>query len=59
MQVGIYYFPMARNIEGGGSISIIATALVDTGSRMDHNTSVERIIVVKTRGSGAADKAAI
>lgn len=28
-------FSLARNIEHGGSLSIIATALVDTGSRMD------------------------
>ena len=28
-------FAAARNIEGGGSLTIIATALVDTGSRMD------------------------
>ena len=29
------FFGGARNIEGGGSLTIIATALVDTGSRMD------------------------
>jgi len=29
------FFGSARNIEGGGSLTIIATALVDTGSRMD------------------------
>ena len=29
------FFGMARNIEDGGSITILATALVDTGSRMD------------------------
>ncbi len=29
------YFGAARNIEEGGSLTIIATALVDTGSRMD------------------------
>ena len=29
------FFGLARNIEDGGSITIIATALVDTGSRMD------------------------
>ena len=29
------FFGAARNIEGGGSLSIIATALIDTGSRMD------------------------
>ncbi len=29
------FFGMARNIEGGGSLTIIASALVETGSRMD------------------------
>ncbi len=29
------FFGAARNIENGGSLSIIATALIDTGSRMD------------------------
>jgi transcription termination factor Rho len=29
------FFGSARNIEGGGSLTIIATALIDTGSRMD------------------------
>lgn len=29
------FFGSARNIEGGGSLTILATALVDTGSRMD------------------------
>ena len=29
------FFGAARNIEGGGSLSIIASALIDTGSRMD------------------------
>ncbi len=28
-------FGAARNVEGGGSLTIIATALIDTGSRMD------------------------
>jgi transcription termination factor Rho len=30
-----HFFGAARNCEGGGSLTIIATALVDTGSRMD------------------------
>jgi transcription termination factor Rho len=30
-----HFFGAARNIEEGGSLTIIATALVDTGSRMD------------------------
>ena len=29
------FFGAARNIEGGGSLTIIASALIDTGSRMD------------------------
>lgn len=29
------FFGAARNVEGGGSLTIVATALVDTGSRMD------------------------
>ena len=29
------FFGAARNVEGGGSLTIIATALVETGSRMD------------------------
>jgi transcription termination factor Rho len=29
------FYGAARNIEGGGSLTIIATALVDTGSRLD------------------------
>ena len=29
------FFGAARNIEGGGSLTILSTALVDTGSRMD------------------------
>jgi transcription termination factor Rho len=31
------FFGAARNIEGGGSLTILATALVDTGSRMEIN----------------------
>jgi len=29
------FFGMARNIEDGGSVTVIATALIETGSRMD------------------------
>ena len=29
------FFGLARNVEGGGSVTVIATALVETGSRMD------------------------
>ena len=35
MQMPKRFFGAARNIEGGGSLTIIATALVDTGSKMD------------------------
>ena len=40
------FFGAARNIEGGGSLTIIATALVDTGSRMDD------IIFEEFKGTG-------
>jgi transcription termination factor Rho len=29
------FFGLARNVEGGGSVTVVATALVETGSRMD------------------------
>ena len=32
------FFGAARNIEGGGSLTIVATALIDTGSKMDEVT---------------------
>ncbi len=35
MEIPRRFFGMARNIEHGGSITVLATALVDTGSRMD------------------------
>ena len=40
------FFGAARNIEGGGSLTIIATALVETGSRMDD------IIFEEFKGTG-------
>ena len=40
------FFGAARNIENGGSLSIIATALVDTGSRMDE------VIFEEFKGTG-------
>jgi transcription termination factor Rho len=30
------FFGLARNVENGGSVTVIATALVETGSRMDN-----------------------
>ncbi len=35
MEIPRRFFGMARNIEDGGSVTVIATAQVDTGSRMD------------------------
>lgn len=35
MQIPRQFFGLARNIEKGGSVTVIATALVETGSRMD------------------------
>jgi transcription termination factor Rho len=29
------FFGLARNVEGGGSVTVLATALIETGSRMD------------------------
>jgi transcription termination factor Rho len=40
------FFGAARNIEQGGSLSIIATALIDTGSRMDE------VIFEEFKGTG-------
>ena len=35
MEIPRKFFGMARNVEGGGSITVIATALIETGSRLD------------------------
>ena len=35
MEIPRQFFGLARKIENGGSLTIIATALIDTGSRMD------------------------
>ena len=43
------FFGAARNIEEGGSLSIIATALVDTGSRMDE------VIFEEFKGTGNSE----
>jgi transcription termination factor Rho len=40
------FFGSARNIEGGGSLTIIATALIETGSRMDE------VIFEEFKGTG-------
>jgi transcription termination factor Rho len=43
------FFGLARNIEGGGSITVLATALIDTGSRMD------QLIVEEFKGTGNSE----
>lgn len=43
------FFGAARNIEQGGSLSIIATALIDTGSRMDE------VIFEEFKGTGNSE----
>lgn len=40
------FFGAARNIEGGGSLTIVATALIDTGSKMDE------VIFEEFKGTG-------
>ncbi len=43
------FFGSARNIRGGGSLTILATALIDTGSRMDD------VIFEEFKGTGNMD----
>ncbi|GAB1410539.1 transcription termination factor Rho [Desulfovibrionales bacterium] len=43
------FFGAARNVEEGGSLTIISTALIDTGSRMDE------VIFEEFKGTGNAD----
>ncbi|CAA7621954.1 transcription termination factor Rho [Magnetospirillum sp. UT-4] len=43
------FFGAARNIEEGGSLSIVATALIDTGSRMDE------VIFEEFKGTGNSE----
>jgi transcription termination factor Rho len=43
------FFGLARNIEHGGSVTIIATALIDTGSRMD------QLIFEEFKGTGNSE----
>lgn len=40
------FFGAARNVEGGGSLTIVATALIDTGSRLD------QVIFEEFKGTG-------
>lgn len=46
LQLPKKFFGSARNIEGGGSLTILATALVETGSRMDE------VIFEEFKGTG-------
>ena len=43
------FFGAARNIEGGGSLTIIASALIETGSRMDE------VIFEEFKGTGNSE----
>ncbi len=43
------FFGSARNIEGGGSLTVIATALIETGSRMDE------VIFEEFKGTGNSE----
>lgn len=43
------FFGLARNIEDGGSVTIVATALIDTGSRMD------QLIFEEFKGTGNSE----
>jgi transcription termination factor Rho len=49
MQIPRKIFGAARNIEGGGSLTIIATALIETGSRMDE------VIFEEFKGTGNSE----
>jgi len=49
MHIPRRFFGMARNIEGGGSVTVLATALIDTGSRMDN------LIFEEFKGTGNSE----
>lgn len=49
MEIPRRFFGLARNIEEGGSVTIIATALVNTGSRMDE------LIFQEFKGTGNSE----
>jgi transcription termination factor Rho len=46
MEIPRRFFGLARNIENGGSVTLLATALIDTGSRMD------QLILEEFKGTG-------
>jgi transcription termination factor Rho len=49
MQIPRRFFGLARNCEQGGSVTLLATALVDTGSRMDN------LIFEEFKGTGNSE----
>jgi len=49
LEVPRRFFGMARNVEDGGSVTIVATCLVDTGSRMD------QVIFEEFKGTGNSE----
>jgi len=49
MEIPRRFFGLARAVEGGGSVTIIATILVDTGSRMD------QLIFEEFKGTGNSE----
>ncbi len=49
MQTPRRFFGLARNIEDGGSVTVLATALIDTGSRMDN------LIFEEFKGTGNSE----
>jgi transcription termination factor Rho len=49
LEVPRRFFGMARNVENGGSVTIVGTCLVDTGSRMD------QIIFEEFKGTGNSE----
>jgi transcription termination factor Rho len=49
LQIPRRFFGMARNIEGGGSVTLLATVLVDTGSRLD------QVVFEEFKGTGNSE----
>ncbi len=49
LQIPRRFFGLARNVEGGGSVTILATVLVDTGSRLD------QVIFEEFKGTGNSE----
>ena len=49
LQIPRRFFGVARNIEGGGSVTILATILVDTGSRLD------QVVFEEFKGTGNSE----